>query len=87
VGKAVTVENAPVTTGGTVSLRVEHASAKLWRVIVDPHGKARDLVLHLPVDDVSTVSAVRVNGLQAAVAAELQVSTASSGSVVEVEVR
>jgi hypothetical protein len=86
-GKAVTVENAPVTTGGTVSLSVEHESAKLWRVTVDPHGKARELVVHLPVDDVSTVSAVRVNGQKATVAAELPVSTAGSVSVVEVETR
>lgn len=86
-GRAVTVENAPVTTGGTVSLRVEHVSAKLWRITVDPHGRARDFVLHLPADDMSTVSTVRVNGQPATVAAELPISAAGSASVVEVETR
>ncbi|MGA3160008.1 MAG: hypothetical protein ABSC77_02245 [Terracidiphilus sp.] len=86
-GKAITVENAPVTTGGTVSLRVEHASAKLWRITVDPHGKTREFVVHLPVDDVTTVSVVRVNGERETVAAELPVNTAGRVSVVEVEIR
>jgi hypothetical protein len=86
-GKAVQVENAPVTTGGTVSLRVEHVSAKLWRVTVDPHGKTRELLLHLPVEDASRVSAVRVNGKQETAVAELALSAAGTVSVVEVELR
>ena len=86
-GKTLAVENAPVTTGGTVSLHVEHPSAKRWRVTVDPHKQARDFVLHLPVEDLSTVIAVRVNGQPASVAAELPVSTAGSVSTVEVETR
>jgi hypothetical protein len=85
--KAVTVENAPVTTGGTVSLRVEHVNAKLWRITVDPHGETRKYVLHLPVDDVGIVSAVRVNGQRETVAAELPVNTEGHVSVVEVEIR
>jgi hypothetical protein len=47
-GKTLSLDDAPVTTGGTVSLRVEHVNAKLWRVTVDPHGVARDFVLHFP---------------------------------------
>jgi hypothetical protein len=86
-GKLVTVENAPVTTGGTVSLRVEHVSAKLWRITVDPHGETREFVVHLPLDDVGTVSAVRVNGQRETAAAELPVNTAAIVSVVEVEAR
>jgi hypothetical protein len=50
VGKTLTLENAPVTTGGTVGLRVEHVSAKLWRVTIDPHGLSRDFVLHFPFE-------------------------------------
>ena len=49
-GKTLTLENAPVTTGGTVGLRVEHVSAKLWRVTIDPHGLSRDFVLHFPFE-------------------------------------
>jgi hypothetical protein len=47
-GKTLTLDNAPVTTGGTVSLRVEHVTAPLWRVAIDPHGVSRDFVLHFP---------------------------------------
>jgi hypothetical protein len=86
-GKAVTVENAPVTTGGTVSLRVEHANAKLWRITVDPHGKTREFVVHLPVDDMSRVNTVRIDGKQIATTAELPVNATGRVSVVEVEIR
>jgi hypothetical protein len=85
--KAVTVENAPVTTGGTVSLRVEHVNAKLWRITVDPHGKAREFVVHLPVDDGRAVSTVHVNGQRETVAAELPVNTTGHVNVVEMEIR
>jgi hypothetical protein len=85
--KAVEVENAPVTTGGTVSLHVEHVSAKLWRVTVDPHGMTRELVLHLPIKDMSRVSAVRVDGKQKTAAAELPLIAAGTATVVEVELR
>jgi hypothetical protein len=87
VGRAVTVGNAPVTTGGTVSLRVEHATAQLWRITVDTQGAARDITLHLPVDDVSTVTAVRVNGQPTKVAAELPLHTTGRVSVIEAEIK
>jgi len=58
-GKTLTLENAPVTTGGIVSLRVEHVSAKLWRVTIDPRGVARDFVLHFPFEPGALV---RVDG-------------------------
>ena len=86
-GKAVTVENAPVTTGGTVSLRVEHVSAKLWRITVDPHGKTCEFVVHLPIDDTSRVSTVRINGKQVDAAAVIPLTAAGKPSVVAVEVR
>ena len=86
-GKAVTVENAPVTTGGTVSLRVEHRSAKLWRITADPHGQAREFVVHLPIDDASRVITVRIDGKQEAAAAEIPLTAAGKPSIVAVEVR
>jgi len=60
-GKTVNLENAPVTTGGTVSLRVVHVSAKLWQITVDPHGKAREFAIHVPVD-MSSVSQIHIDG-------------------------
>jgi len=86
-GKTVNVEDAPVTTGGTVSLRVEHVNAKLWRLTVDPHGKTRDVVMHLPVDDLKQVTTVRVNGKPAAANAEVPFTTSSKAAVVEIELR
>jgi hypothetical protein len=49
-GKTLTLDDAPVTTGGEVSVRVEHAGAKLWRITVDPHGVEREFVLHPPFE-------------------------------------
>ena len=49
-GKSLELGDAPVTTGGQVSLRVNHVSAKNWRITVDPHGVFRDFVLHPPFD-------------------------------------
>ena len=86
VGQAVSIENAPVTTGGTVSVRAEHVSAKLWRVTVDPKGKARDFVVHLPVA-LADVASVRVDGKAVDAAAELPVKAADKVTVVEVETR
>jgi hypothetical protein len=60
-GKSLVLDNAPVTTGGEVSLRVEHINAKLWRITADPHGQTRDFMLHLPVDP-ATVSSIEING-------------------------
>lgn len=85
-GKSLDVENAPVTTGGEVSLRVQHETAKLWKITFDPHGATRDVVLHLPMD-ASTVRAVRVEGKEATVVAEVPLTAAGKASVVEVELR
>ena len=46
VGKSLSLTDAPVTTGGTISLRVEHTSVHTWRITFDPHGRSRDVVLH-----------------------------------------
>jgi hypothetical protein len=86
-GKVLAVENAPVTTGGTVSLRVEHVNAKQWRITMDPHGKTRELVVHLPVDDPGTVSAVRIDGKKTAAAPEIALTADGKASVIELEVR
>lgn len=87
VGKELNLDNAPVTTGGSVSLRVEHRSAKFWQITVDPHRAARKLVLHLPIESVKTVSAVLVNGQKTVVDAEIPVSSAGNAIVVQVEIQ
>jgi hypothetical protein len=85
-GKSLVLANAPVTTGGEVSLRAEHVSAKLWRITVDPHGQARDFVLHLPVDT-SAVASSRVDGKPVNVAAEIQFHTSGVATTVEVSLK
>ncbi|MGH9598954.1 MAG: hypothetical protein ACRD27_03770 [Terracidiphilus sp.] len=90
VGKSLVVANAPVTTGGEVSLRVDHASAKVWRIAVDPHGATRAFVLHLPME-ASTVASVRINGKSIAVtgkpaAVESAIPFTAPGKVSIVEV-
>jgi len=54
-GKTLTLDDAPVTTGGTVSLRVEHVNSTVWRVTIDPHGVKRDFFLHFPFDAMARV--------------------------------
>jgi hypothetical protein len=66
---------------------VEHPSAKIWQITLDPHGTAQKLVLHLPIDDLSTVSAVLVNGQKAPVGAEVPLVTAGNVSLIQVEIR
>ena len=83
VGKSLVVANAPVTTGGEVSLRVEHASAKLWRIAVDPHRAARSFVLHLPME-ASAVASVRIDGKPVAVGSAIPFTAPGRVSVVEV---
>jgi hypothetical protein len=80
VGKTLTLDNAPVTTGSTVSLRVEHANAKLWRIAVDPHGASRDFVLHLPIDAAQTAS-IRIAGKETPAASELPFSAAKPSTI------
>jgi hypothetical protein len=82
-GKTLVLEDAPVTTGGAVSLRVEHVNGKLWRIVVDPHGAPRDFVLHLPMDK-GTVSSIRVGGKEVSVAEAVSFSASGAGTVVEV---
>jgi hypothetical protein len=54
---------------------------------VDPRGQKREFVVHLPIDDVSRVSAVRIDGKQEVVAAEIPLTAMGKPSVVEVELR
>jgi hypothetical protein len=86
-GKAVDLEDAPVTTGGTISLRAEHVNSKLWRITVDPKGKTREFVVHLPIDDADRIGVVRVDGRLIASAAEIAVTASGNKVVLEVEVR
>lgn len=82
-GKSLEVANAPVSTGGEVSLRVNHTSARQWRITVDPHSATREFVLHLPVD-ASTVASVRIDGKAAAVTAAIPFT--APAKVVNIEV-
>ncbi len=85
-GKSVVLSNAPVTTGGEVSLRVEHESARLWRITVDPHGATRQFVLHLPMET-DTVASVSIDGKPAKVEAEIPFTTPGNVSTIEVTQR
>lgn len=80
-GKTLTLDNAPVTTGGTVSLHVKHASANLWRIAIDPHGVPRDCVLHFPF---APGARVRVDGKSDTTASELSL-TVDQPRTVELE--
>ncbi len=84
VGKLVVVQDAPVTTGGTVSLRAEHVSKKVWRIAIDPHGVSRGVVLHAPIEAGERIRAVRIDGRAVAAQAEIA-ATVAAPSVVEVE--
>jgi hypothetical protein len=84
-GKSFFLENAPVTTGGKISLRLDHVSAKAWRITVDPQRVSRDVVLHLPVD-ASLVSSTRIDSKPTTVAQELSF-TSNKPSVVEVNLQ
>jgi hypothetical protein len=85
--KTLVMDNAPVTTGGTVSLRVEHPGAKLWRISVDPHGQTREFVVHLPVDDATRIAALRIDGAPQVPATEVAFTAAARPETVEVELR
>jgi hypothetical protein len=85
VGKAVSIEDAPVTTGGTVSMRAERVSEKLWKVSIDPHGASRAVVVHVPLAASQSAHAVRVDGRSVKASAE-PAFTVTGPSVVEVEV-
>lgn len=82
-GKSLILANAPVTTGGEVSLRVAHESATHWRITVDPHGVTREFVLHLPVD-ASTVSSVRIDGKPVSIEAAIPFTASGRVSTIEV---
>jgi hypothetical protein len=82
-GKTLEIADAPVTTGGTVSLRVEHVSAKGWRITLDPKGASRALVVHLPVD----AAAVKMDGKAVAAAPEILATADGKAVTIEVEAR
>ena len=81
VGRTLSIDDAPVTTGGTVDLKVERVSAADWRVTIDPKGRNRELVVHSPID---AVRGVTVDGKAVTPAAEVHVMAASKPVVVEV---
>jgi hypothetical protein len=85
-GKSLVLENAPVATGGEVSIRVDHVNAKLWRIAVDPHGASRDFVLHLPMDP-GSIRSIRVGGKTMSAAESVSFSASGARTVVEVELK
>jgi hypothetical protein len=85
-GKTLVLADAPVATGGKVSLRAEHVNAGLWRITMDPHGVSRDCILHLPVSP-EAVKALRVDGKPVSIAAEVPFSAPGRVSILEVELR
>jgi hypothetical protein len=82
-GKSLVLDDAPVTTGGTISLRVEHVSTKIWHIAIDPHGASRDFVLHPPFD---LASIVRIDGRGTTVSSPIDVHT-DKPETVEFEVK
>lgn len=80
-GKSLNLADAPVTTGGTVGLHVDHTSVNHWRITVDPNHQQRDFVLHLD----SPVK-VTVDGKLATASSEVSLSI-SAKAVVEVETK
>jgi len=85
-GQAVNVENAPVTTGGTISLRVEHVNTKLWRITVDPHGQTRNFVLHVPVA-MKWLSDIHIDGGVTWLAEQIPLRAASKVTTIEVKLQ
>jgi hypothetical protein len=82
-GKSLVLENAPVSTGGTVSLRVEHTNARLWRITFDPHSQARDFTLHVPVD-LSSIREIHIDGKLAFIDEEVHMFEVNKAVTVEV---
>ncbi len=78
-GKTLTLDNAPVTTGGIVSLRVDHVTAPLWRITIDPHGVSRDFVLHFPFEPGTHV---RIDGKSTTDSSQLDLSLDKPHTVV-----
>jgi hypothetical protein len=85
--KTLLVENAPVTTGGVVSLQVQHVDEQHWKMTIDVRQSTANMVLHLPIDDASRIVKVRVNGKAVPVAAAIPVAPGFAPSTVEVETR
>jgi hypothetical protein len=86
VGKTLALTNAPVSTGGKVSLDVEQVNAKLWRIMVDPRGITRICVLHLPMNP-DAVSAVHIDGKPERITAEIPFSAPGRPSIFEVDLK
>jgi hypothetical protein len=85
-GESLVLENAPVATGGQVSVRVDHVDAKRWRIAVDPHGAWREFVLHLPMDP-SSIRSIAVGGKTMSAAETATFSASGAATVVEVELK
>lgn len=86
VGKSLILDNAPVTTGGVVSLHVEHVSEKKWRITVDPHRQTRFMLIDLPIEDPTDLRAVRING-EAGFLNRLAAVTTDKVTVIEAELK
>ena len=82
-GKSLEMRNAPVTTGGEVSLRVERSGEKTWHITVDPHGATREFVLHLPMEP-GSVASLRIDGKPATVGAAISFTAPAKTAAIEV---
>lgn len=85
-GQSLVVQNAPLETGGEMGIRVEHVSAKLWRITVEPHGAKTDFVVHLPVA-ISAVRSLRIDGEPATMADAVPITATEKQSIVDVELQ
>jgi hypothetical protein len=81
--KSLVIEDAPVTTGGTIGVRVEHTAAKTWKIIFDPRGRSREAVVHLPMS-ISDVASVKVNAEIVQIESEISINTLGKPVVMEV---
>ena len=80
VGKTLTLDDAPVTTGRAISVRVDHPTAAKWTITIDPQSKIRNFIVHIPVDSPSEIT---VGGKKVAITPEIPV-IAGKSVVIEV---
>jgi len=65
---------------------VEHVSAELWRISVDPHGITREFVLHVPVD-MKSVNSIYIDGHITWLDEEIPLRKVSQETTVEIKLQ
>jgi hypothetical protein len=61
-GQDIWVSNTPTTLGTTVSVRVHPVDGSRIEITADEGNRPSDLVVHIPVNSVQEIKAVRVDG-------------------------